>query len=762
MTPEELFAQLEAATQVSEVEAALDTFLGVHADNVRWVPVGRENNRGTIEASADPGRSLVERLTNGIDAVLEDEHKLHSGRPLCRSPKEAATTWLNVPTGGLSEMSPTQRRALAQRVTIKLLPGDGRAGRCLEVRDFGIGIKPADMSSTILSLNEGNKLQKHYLAGTYGQGGSSTFAVSKYTLVATRHGDHPSVGFTLVKFLDLPAEEYKTGHYVYLTFRGGPLEVDRSTDEFPVGTSVKHFGYDLSSYPSPLGPNSVYGLLNQVLFDPVMPVWLDNPVNTQRRVIKGSRNALNGATDEGDDRRGPNLSHSMRLFYVSLGEFGRIGIEYWVLEQPSQENKKPVAAFVNPNKTTIFTLNGQNHAELSHTLVKKDAELPFLTQRLICHVDCNSLTPTAKRALFVSNREDARRGVVYDLIEEELIRVLKSDDDLARLNNEAREQSMRSRDESAVQQMRTEVARLLRLQGLNISEGMGSEVAPQGREPHTPTHPPRPRPTPRPIDLHEPPTYIRLVWNEDEPITFYPEQRRYLRVETDAHSRYHNPDDPARSAINLIVTGNGVATRGSTPLQGGRLRVIFDALQNASPGATGMIRVELTRQGLPALSDERPFDIRERPPARPEARRISLPPFEVRSVTGPEDVLWNTLGWPEDTNTVASSAVMEQGLLVIYFSMVFPKYAAQRANFETRDPALAASFAERYKIWLAVHSLLLYRDQQVSEQTEQRQREEDPEFEEAIERQERCRIATLSAMFAAREVQAQSTMLESD
>ena len=34
------------------------------------------------------------------------------------------------------------------------------------------------MKDTILSLNESNKIQKHYLAGTYGQGGSSTFAFS--------------------------------------------------------------------------------------------------------------------------------------------------------------------------------------------------------------------------------------------------------------------------------------------------------------------------------------------------------------------------------------------------------------------------------------------------------------------------------------------------------------------------------------------------------------------------------------------------------
>ena len=291
-----------------------------------------------------------------------------------------------------------------------------------------------------------------------------------------------------------------------------------------MGTSVKHFGYDLSSYPSPVGPNSVYGLLNRILFDPVLPVWLDNPVNNQRRVIKGARNALNGAVDEGDeDRRGVRLSHHVPLFFSSLSEFERLGIEYWVLERPTEKNKRPTAAFVNPGKPIVLTLNGQNQAELSQILVRKEAELPFLAQRTIVHVDCNSLTPGAKRSLFVSNREDARRGLVLRLITDEVVRALRSDDDLVRLNNEAREQGMRERDESAVQQMRQEVSRLLRLQGLNVGASVGGEAGSDDGQDQRPTHPRRPRRPPEPIELHEPPTHLNIVWGEDKEVTFYPE-----------------------------------------------------------------------------------------------------------------------------------------------------------------------------------------------------------------------------------------------
>lgn len=86
MTIEEFFKTTVSATTIAEIEGALETF-ELSNPTASWIPVGRENNRGTIEASADSGRSLVERLTNGIDAVIEAEHDAHRGVPDCRSRK---------------------------------------------------------------------------------------------------------------------------------------------------------------------------------------------------------------------------------------------------------------------------------------------------------------------------------------------------------------------------------------------------------------------------------------------------------------------------------------------------------------------------------------------------------------------------------------------------------------------------------------------------------------------------------------------------
>ena len=758
MTPTELLKALQTAATVADVERALKEFQTTH--RIRWVPVGRENNRGTIEVSSDPARSSIERLTNGIDGMLELEYERHNGLPDCRSPKEAAAAWLGIPDSGLSTMTPAQRRTLAQRVSITLEPGEGKESRIVDVRDGGIGLTPENMPRTILSLNESNKLAKHYLAGAYGQGGSSTLAFSRYTLIASRYAD-ASVGFTLVKFLDLPAEQFKTGHYVYFVMDDRSMPIaDLGVAEFPRGTQARHFGYDLNSYGSPLGPNSLYGSMNTNLFDPIMPVWFDNRVHGYRRVIKGTRNALNGAVDDGDERTGPALSHSVPMFNVSLGDFGRIGIEYWVLEQPTKENKRPNAAFVNPAKPIVLTLNGQNPGEFSHVLIRKEAELPFLTQRLILHIDCNNLSPTSKRLLFVSNRETQREVKVREMIQQEVIKALRSDDILKQLNDEARQHGMQQQDEDALQHMRNEVARLLRLQGIDLGNRVGGDPNGGGEEPARPVQPPHPRPKPDPIELHEPPTYIKFVSDEDREIKFYAEQRRYVRIETDANSTYHDPNNPHRSNINIIVGGD-LALCGSTALQGGRMRAIIEGLNTAQVGHTGTIRVELKRPGLTVLVDERTYRVVDIPEAKPAARRVSLPLFKPMRVEGPDDPRWTQLGWPDNVNLIASEAQMEDGTLMVYYSAVYPKYATQRTALEHRDVALSSSFTKRYEIWLCVHSLLRYQDEQLAQalraegeaagNTERRQ--EDPEVEEAREREERCRFAVMSSLFAAREVQ---------
>src|SRR5262249_41571546 len=452
---------------------ALDTFK--QNAGVKEVPFGaRPNNRGAIEVATDAARAAIERVTNAFDAVLELEHAKHKGNPDCRSPRDAAAAWLGVPTkDGLSGLTAKQRQDLAVNTIVRLEPGEGPQSRILTVIDRGIGIAPARMKGTILSLNESNKIQKHYLAGTYGQGGSSTLFFSEYVLIASRAYQTDQIGFTVVRYEDLPADDYKTGRYVYLVDGDGDvLTTHAKNGDIGHGTIVRHFGYDLSNYIASIGPKSLYGALQRVLFDPVSSIRLENKVAGWNRTIKGSRNALNGAVDQGDDAgKGPDIDYHLPMFNVSLGDHGDIGIEYWVLAQPESKNgkktTKPSRSFVDDAKPIILTHNGKNQDEWAGRIIKKDADLPFLQAqgRLIVNINCDLLSPAAKRLLFSSTREKSREGFLQNTIIDELISLLKSDDELKRLNDEARDQSLKEKDEAAEKDMQRQVAKLLRIVG---------------------------------------------------------------------------------------------------------------------------------------------------------------------------------------------------------------------------------------------------------------------------------------------------------
>lgn len=104
---------------------------------------------------------------------------------------------------------------------------------------------------------------------------------------------------------------------------------------------------------------------------------------------------------------------------------------------------------------------------------------------------------------------------------------------------------------------------------------------------------------------------------------------------------------------------------------------------------------------------------------------------------------------------------MEESTLVVYYSSVFPKYLTRREAFERKSVELGQSFTTRAEIWLAVHSLLRYQDEQLAAASRASQSAsvqepasspDDAEAEEINEREERCRVAIMSSMFAARKV----------
>jgi hypothetical protein len=228
---------------------------------------------------------------------------------------------------------------------------------------------------------------------------------------------------------------------------------------------------------------------------------------------------------------------------------------------------------VDDKRPILFTLNGQTHAEFSSILISSMAELPFLRKRLVVHLDCNNLTPLAKRDLFASTREDIRKNYISKIILDEIVKSLKSDDELKLINEEARN-SVVSENAGTQHEIQLEIAKLLRFHGYSTTIPSGGALSVMAPTQLTSTVPTRKKitiPVTKVIELHDPPTYLKIL--NQSPVEFYAGQRRYIRIETDAMSNYHDAEDIRNSKFNIIVNGEGITYSGTTPLKDGRMRI---------------------------------------------------------------------------------------------------------------------------------------------------------------------------------------------
>src|SRR5437879_4911685 len=100
MTPDsrELFSRMLICQKPSEMKDLLEelgdsddvTLAAPFGGGYRWVPFGNnQSNISTIGLATKPGKSLTERLTNAMDALLEERAETSSSA-LPQSPAAAA------------------------------------------------------------------------------------------------------------------------------------------------------------------------------------------------------------------------------------------------------------------------------------------------------------------------------------------------------------------------------------------------------------------------------------------------------------------------------------------------------------------------------------------------------------------------------------------------------------------------------------------------------------------------------------------------
>jgi len=177
-----LLNELLSVTTATEVEELIDS------ESLSWQPLGdQENNVGIVRSGSSPAQALAERMTNGIDAVIEravTEGTISSG---LTSPREAVRALYDLDGDEYSSLSTTEVREKAEdTMTVRMMAGSDDNHLTIETDDEGIGQRPDTFPETFLSLNEDGKITKPYLIGKYGQGGSNTFDFCEYAIIISQ------------------------------------------------------------------------------------------------------------------------------------------------------------------------------------------------------------------------------------------------------------------------------------------------------------------------------------------------------------------------------------------------------------------------------------------------------------------------------------------------------------------------------------------------------------------------------------------------
>lgn len=264
---------------------------------LHWIPVGRSRgNAGRISLAGEPFNPIAERLVNGMEALIELKRlaeivqEPHRKQP--SSPRDAVMRYFGLPKLDVLEAYADEERKKLRNIASQLqkqlqvhLDQDKSSKQfAVTIRDFGIGQTPNDVSETLLSLGQSGKPDKPYLIGLFGQGGSSAYSASEYSVVVSRRAEElrntdedGMIGWSIVR--RVYPDERRDPYFAYLAIdesgRVPRVLASESHDEveFDCGTHFCHIDYDFGGIKSEVS-RQLYQALNHVLFNPVFPYEL--------------------------------------------------------------------------------------------------------------------------------------------------------------------------------------------------------------------------------------------------------------------------------------------------------------------------------------------------------------------------------------------------------------------------------------------------------------------------------------------------------
>ena len=757
---ETLMHALLAATKSSDVRHILDE-VGDHPNVELDTPFGpfqfcwhafgnKTSNASSIGLGKKPGRSLTERITNATDAILED--RAPTGVTLPTSARAAAQQWfgrpMSGPGDGLFNKWDYTSHGYDRRFAVVMSECGMPSAATVDVVDEGIGISPDQFPNTILSLHEGNKIDKWHLIGAFGQGGASTLSFADYAIILSRHRDNPKVvGFTVIRVLNLN-EQYKEDCYGYLCLRSpaGSISVPScQIGEQPLilypqhtgpkvptlrkGTMVRHVGYQLPKLDATLqaSPGNLYHYLHCSAFDPLLPFRLidlrSGEFNDQ--LVSGSRNRLMGVKDWNPDKveTGSFLRYQREMeYFVPHGASDAcIGIELWVVfnyragkgkqKDEPQLRTHSNELFVQTGHPIIGTLNGQNQGEMSAQLLR-DLHLGQVARHVIIHIDASKANSRIRRQLFSSDREGLKDGPVLTSLYKMLEKMLSEDETLHEIERELTEKLAKRESQTTSEAVKRQIVKLLQEAGLKMQTegpmnvlGQGDDKQPvkktrKGGRPNKPTPlPTLPFPQVTKWEIVYPQPKLAVHLNDNEAVM----------VNTDADTEFDR-----QGRLSIRAEPDCLELAGQSKLTGGRMRWRLRPRHTAKAGDVGKVIATITKPDGRQLSDTIEFEVLPALEERTKKAKGMVPQFDVIPINPIDDPEQWAAAWPnlsddakdEELTAVAYKPISAGGGIVVYYSTIFGPFNEQMDKLKEDAAALPALFRTNYEIWIGYHAIL--------------------------------------------------------
>lgn len=435
-------------------------------DNVsdNWTCVGgTKYNLSAINMLKDSGKGLIERITNGIDAVLEKEKaKFNISAP------KSADEIIKVAFPRYYENKQRIKRGesdrqnaceTADKVVVAINDSTKSNRPTVDVIDQGCGICGDRFGDTILSIHKGNKstTDKNYLIGAFGQGGSTSLPFSFATIIVSKRDG--KIYFTIVKkclFSDM-----KMDTYLYLTPSGQVSLIENDEynyeDEYirnfidsDSGTLIRMIDMEIPReyrVNDAAKPGMLGDFINTELYNVGLPV----------KVIENRADFVGNAHKQNRYSYG-SCNKMMTWEYAKKEYFGTISIEHnyneyrlnyyfilppdetdWAKDAKCKEIFRQVNVHLDP---IIYTVNGQYISSERFTKLK-NAGLSFLQYRLLVDINLDVLGKDKYR-FFTTDRSRIQDSDLTSGFLDKVIEALKNEKTIVDMNNYIASQSVNS------------------------------------------------------------------------------------------------------------------------------------------------------------------------------------------------------------------------------------------------------------------------------------------------------------------------------